>query len=145
MYNVSVIDLFNGFSKFVALHYALSHRDDTEYWRALNDREFKDPVSNDPYTPYATKSGAFYNMVYRYMEEWVHNYGIGGITYIATGMNVKMMNDARIQNMSFKWKRDYLAEIDAVNKVWEVKKARWAKAAESAPTLFSYLNETFYN
>jgi hypothetical protein len=83
-------------------------------------------------------------MTWRYMDEWVHNYGIGGITYIATGMDVRMMNDSRIANMSYRYKRDYLQEITVVDKVWENKKARWAKAAESAPTLNQYLKDTFY-
>ena len=144
MYNVNVRDMFDGFSKFVALHYALSHRDDTPYWRAINIKEFKDSVSNDPYTPYQTKSGAFYNMVWRYMDEWVHNYGVGGITYIATGMDVRMMNDARIANMSYRTKRNYFAEIEAVNKAWELKKLRWGTAAKNAPTLKQYLENTFY-
>jgi hypothetical protein len=78
------------------------------------------------------------------MEEWNHQYGMGGITYIATGMNICMMNDARIQNMSYRYKRNYLAEIDAVDKIWDVKKARWAKAAESAPTLKQFLEDKFY-
>jgi hypothetical protein len=83
-------------------------------------------------------------MGWRYMEEWVHNYGISGITYIATGMDVRMMNDARIANMSFRYKRDYLQEITVVDKVWENKKARWKKAADSSPTLKQYLEDTFY-
>lgn len=144
MYNVSIRDMFDGFSKFVALHYALSHRDDTDYWKAINNKQFTDAYSNDPYTPYQTKAGAFYNMAWRYMEEWVHNYGMGGITYIATGMEVRMMNDARIMDMTYRWKRNYLAEIDAVDKIWSNKKARWNKAAEIAPTLKEYLEETFY-
>jgi tryptophan halogenase len=144
MYNVSIRDLFDGFSKFVALHYALSHRDDTLYWKNINSKQFTDTSSDDPYTPYQVKTGAFYNMVHRYMEEWHHQYGMGGITYIATGMDVRMINDARIMNMSYRFKRDYLAEIDAVDKIWDIKKARWTKAAESAPTLKQYLEETFY-
>ena len=144
MYNVSVRDLFDGFSKFVALHYALSHRDDTPYWKAINVKEFKDTKSNDPYTPYQTKAGAFYNMGWRYMEEWVHNYGMGGITYIATGMNVRMMNDARIEDMSYRYKRDYFSEIEDIDRAWDIKKARWNKAAETAPTLKQYLEDTFY-
>jgi hypothetical protein len=78
------------------------------------------------------------------MDEWVHNYGMGGITYIATGMNVRMMNDARIANMTFRYKRNYLAEIDAIDKSWDIKKARWNKAAESCPTLKQYLEDNFY-
>jgi flavin-dependent dehydrogenase len=144
MYNVSVRDLFDGFSKFVALHYALSHRDDSLYWKEINNKQFKDTYSNDPYSPYQLKQGAFYNMSLRYMDQWFHNYGMGGITYIATGMNVCMMNDARILNMTYKHKRNYLAEIDAIDKIWDTKKARWNKSAESSPTLKQYLEDNFY-
>ena len=28
----------NGFAKFVALHYALSHREDSDYWKEINGR-----------------------------------------------------------------------------------------------------------
>lgn len=144
MYNVSVRDLFDGFAKFVALHYALSHRDDTEYWKTISNKEFTDKYSNDPYTPYQSKSGAFFNMVWRYMEMWVHEYGDGGITYIATGMDLRMMNDARIASMSYRTKRNYLSEIDTINIIWETRKARWIKAAESAPTLKQFLEDKFY-
>jgi tryptophan halogenase len=144
MYNVSVRDLFDGFSKFVALHYALSHRDDTEYWKTISNKEFTDKYSNDPYTPYQSKSGAFFNMVWRYMEMWVHEYGAGGITYIATGMDLRMMNDARIANMSYRTKRNYLSEIDTINNIWETRRARWIRAAESAPTLKQFLEDKFY-
>jgi hypothetical protein len=59
-------------------------------------------------------------------------------------MDVRMMNDARIANMSYRFKRDYLTEINAVDKVWDLKKARWNKAAQGAPTLKQYLEDTFY-
>ena len=84
-------------------------------------------------------------MTWRYMQEWSHPYGMGGITYIATGMDIRMMNDARIANMSYRYKRDYFAEIEAVDKVWETRKARWNKAAEVAPTLHAFLKENFYD
>jgi tryptophan halogenase len=144
MYNVSTRDLFDQFSKFVALHYALSHRDDTEYWKDINTKEFKDEISNDPYTPSRTKAGAFYDIIWRYMEEWFHPYGMAGITYISTGMNLQMINDNRIANMTYRYKRDYLSEADAISEIWENKKAKWNKAAESSPSLKEFLEDTFY-
>jgi tryptophan halogenase len=144
MYNVSVRDLFDGFSKFVALHYALSHRDDTPYWKTIKNKDFKDPISNDPYTPYQAKRGAFYNMTQRYMEDWFHPYEQGGITYIATGMNVNMINKTRFQKMEYTHKRDYLSEINSVDAVWKLKKLKWNKNASICPTLFEFLSKTFY-
>jgi hypothetical protein len=55
-----------------------------------------------------------------------------------------MINDARFANLSFRDKRDFLAEINVVDNIWDTKKARWAKAAESAPTLKQFLEDKFY-
>jgi len=145
MYNVSVRDLFDNFSKFVALHYALSHRDDSQYWREINNKQFKDSLSEDPHTPYRSKSGAFYDMIWRYMEEWAHPYGNAGITYIATGMNLQMFNHSRILNMSYRHKRNYLFEYQNVSNNWERNKAKWAKNAELSQSLFAFLKENFYD
>jgi hypothetical protein len=39
-FNVECKRFFNGFTEFVAMHYALSHRDDTEYWRDISNKSF---------------------------------------------------------------------------------------------------------
>ena len=144
MYNVNTRNLFDNFSKFVALHYALSHRDDTPYWKAINSKEFKDVKSNDPYTPNATKSNSFFDIIFRYMETWVHPFGVDGITYIATGMNLEMMNDNRIQNLSYRTRKNYYQEISEISNAWEVRKAKWLKMSQSSPTLYEYLKENYY-
>jgi hypothetical protein len=144
MYNVSVQDLFDNFAKFVALHYALSHRDDTEYWRTIKNKKFEDE-HGDPYHPYAGRTDAFYNIGWRYMNEWGHpkQYN-SGITYVATGMNLMMMNRARVQNLQYRSNTDILKETDYVAEAWEVKKQRWAREAANSPTLENYLYEKFY-
>jgi tryptophan halogenase len=139
MYNTSVRELFETFARFVALHYALSHRDDTEYWKAINRKDF---VSSIPY-PEINNIHGFYNMVWRYMNEWGHPLSPAGITYIATGMNVRMFNEARIMNLSYR-KGDLREIAENAISVWEQNKNNWLHAAENSETLYSFLNNNFY-
>ena len=45
-FNTNCIGFFNSFVAFVAMHYALSHRDDTEYWRDISKKSFVDNSIN---------------------------------------------------------------------------------------------------
>lgn len=143
MYNISVRTLFDNFSRFVALHYALSHRDDTEYWKDIKNKSFTG-WDGDPYTPYLGKADAFSNMIWRYMDEWGHPYGNQGITYIATGMNVFMINASRFMNLSYRTNKDLVEDVNAACAVWDQRKIKWKKAANVAPTLKTFLEENFY-
>lgn len=144
MYNISVRNLFDKFAKFVALHYALSHRDDTDYWKSIKETSFSDKFG-DPYTPYGNRNPGFYNLIWRYMEEWGHPWNQNdGIIYISTGMELNMMNDARIQDYEYRTKKNLKKELKDVIEVWENNKARWTKAAEKSPSLENYLKNKFY-
>lgn len=144
MYNESVYDQFNDFAKFVTLHYALSKRDDTPYWKEIANKNFRDPVNKDPESKNNLRIATFYNMIWRYMENWGHPFGMGGMTFIAVGQRVNMMNERRIQLIEFTEKRSLKNEVDKVNTVWEFNKARWKKAADNSPTLYEYLRDTYY-
>jgi len=39
-FNIGCKKFFDGFTEFVAMHYALSHRDDTKYWRDISNKSF---------------------------------------------------------------------------------------------------------
>ena len=41
-FNVECKRFFDEFTEFVAMHYALSHRDDTKYWKDISNRSFYD-------------------------------------------------------------------------------------------------------
>ena len=144
MYNEMVHDQFNDFAKFVVLHYALSKRDDTPYWQAIANKEFRDPVTNEPHTNNSLRIATFYEMIWRYMINWGHPFGMGGITYIAVGQHVKMLNPRRVESIEYAHKRDLRKELNVINDIWEAKKARWQRAADNSPTLYQYLKDTFY-
>jgi hypothetical protein len=140
MYNTSTRELFDTFSRFVALHYSLSHRTDTEYWRAISKKDFAGAL---PY-PVNEATDAFYNMHWRYMSEWGHPSGPAGITYIATGLNINMLNDARIMNLSSRYGVNLKDITDRAANTWEAKKNKWKVSAEKSESLNSFLRNNFY-
>jgi tryptophan halogenase len=144
MYNASTRTMFEGFAKFVALHYALSHRDDTPYWKAISKKHFADK-SDDMFAPYILKSSSFYDMAYRYLDAWGHPVGNAGITYIATGMNVPMVNEQRYEQVQFEEPDINIFEkTKEYIRLWEERKAKWYRNAVNSPTLEEYLYHTFY-
>jgi tryptophan halogenase len=143
MYNVSIRDLFDSFAKFVALHYALSHRDDTEYWQAIQEREFRDR-NNDPVSQFNNRAGSFYHFTHNYMEEWGYHTHSGGIPYIGTGMNFMMFNENRIQSLETRFGYDMERLALGVKHRDDIAIAQWKMIADQSPTLENYLYEKFY-
>jgi tryptophan halogenase len=144
MYNSSAKTLFESFTKFVSLHYLLSHRDDTEYWKNIkNGNQIN--IQDEVYDRYYYKSGAFYDLVQRYMDHGKHPLDRAGITYIATGMNLNMMNNSRAENEYFTTKIPLKQIADFCNADWELKKQKWKNNAQNAPSLYEYLKNTYFD
>ena len=144
MYNVAVREQFDSFAKFVALHYALSHRDDTAYWQAIQDKSFSDK-HGDPYFPYVGKTDEFANMKWRYMDQWGHPKNDNkGIVYISTGMNFKMLNARRIQELEQMLDKNLLNEVDFLFAQQEQKRQNWKWAASQSPSLDQFLENTYH-
>jgi len=145
MYNISIRDMFDDFAKFVSLHYALSHRDDTEYWRDIQTRQFCDK-HGDPYFPYIGRTDAYYNMSWRYMTEWGHpkDSVMNGITYISTGMHVFMMNKYRVDDLEYRTGRNFEIEINSIVEQWEQLKNNWQKISAESLSLYDYLKQEIH-
>ena len=143
MYNVSVRNQFDSFAKFVSLHYALSHRNDTKYWQAIQEKSFSDQ-SGDPYSPYAIRTDNFFDVAVRYMEQWSHSNEDSGVPFIATGLHMFMMNSSRVEHLNYKWKIDLKKEIDNIDKIWEARKEQWLEHSKNCFTLEKYLKLKFY-
>ena len=144
MYNSSTRNMFEGFSKFVSLHYMLSHRDDTEYWKSIKNNSLQDDP-DEIYSPYVFKAQGFYDMAYRYLDAWSHPVGNAGITYIATGMNLNMSNLARVSQDSYDSGIDQIHIANQAASIWEFRKAKWKRNADRALLLSDYLSKTFHN
>jgi flavin-dependent dehydrogenase len=81
-FNYACKRIFKTFAEFVALHYALSHRDDTDYWRyCLNKSWSKELINLNPSHIEGLLSAA-YNREVRFHHDY-----LGGIHCIAAGMH----------------------------------------------------------
>lgn len=142
MFNYSVKTQFRQLFEFVSMHYALSQRSDTEYWK---------DVTNKNYTEY------FYtlenNKLYRYGGGFsdtaynsIFNWGLSdrGIQPIAAGMNYFPYTDLRLK---FQQYAEEISLLSILPPYWEEKereKLKWKKYAESQPSLYQYLKDNIH-
>jgi len=143
----SCVKQFRVFAEFVALHYALSHRDDTPYWVANGKREYSKDIIDQNYIPYSginEMTGFAHAVESRYTN---FNYGsdLAGSHCIFSGMNYFATDMATIiSNNHPKPDPEYLdAMFDAATLNIELKKKRWADAVKDAPVLYDYLRERY--
>lgn len=132
-FNMTCRRMFRGFAEFVALHYALSDRTDTQYWKDIQNREY--PVEQF----FADPKGEFQYSIVSKMET-NHYETIGGLHCIATGMgwyptSVERIKYALSDMTNEKLKEEWQPSIDRMNK----RKVEWKKYSQKCPTLFEYL------
>lgn len=147
IYNVQVNNQFAGFAKFVALHYALSHRDDTEYWKNISNTSFIG-LDGDPYSDYYSKTDNFYSFSFSYLDAWSFphpNVSNGGIPYIATGLKISTINPSRVSHLETQFpERNLKEEAKQLSEQFNTMRTKWLNAASTAPSLYQYLKDNFY-
>jgi tryptophan halogenase len=133
-YNRSTRHLFQNFSEFVALHYAFSKRNDTEYWKANNARVYDKNMTD----LIPTEAVGFVDYTERKMFHGQFQVNKGMI-WIATGMNHHIVDEINVLEKEWQvgkpLKSVYAESFTAI----EMNKARWWKAAESELSLCDWL------
>ena len=140
MYNSTIRLVFDDLAAFIALHYALSNRRDTEYWRDISERTF------DPSVEYPSASTAvgFQDFSHKYMIQNRHN-EFNGIHYIATGMRYYPIKNIELENYKHQNPGlDYEMVINHFSNNRDMWKKSWEDFAEKSPTLYEYLKDTHY-
>lgn len=141
LFNSTTRSLFKNFSEFVGLHYALSHRDDTPYWKAVTSNVYsEDMVKSLPY-----RSHGYNNFQDIYMQSLDYNNLVAGINYVSTGMGYFLVDDYIMQMKEFyNPEQEYDMIAQTLRQNFEERKNRWLKAAEKELTMYEYLNKKFY-
>ena len=137
-YNIACRRMFRGFAEFVAMHYALSNRTDTEYWRDIQKRNYKIEEK--------FLDNSDFQLAFRNKMEANYWHPTGGIPCIATGMDwfpttLETIQYAHLQTNTEYWKKEW----SEVSKHFEKRKRKFKKLAKSCPTLYDYLKENIYN
>jgi hypothetical protein len=144
MYNSNTRQMFESFSRFVSLHYLLSHRNDSEYWRNIKNQSFPDSL-DEINSPYLFKIYGFNDLIDKYLNLWHFPFDNAGITYIATGMRMMMMNQSRVQEEINAYEINPKEIVDRACTIWEKRKKRWDEEAKKSPILYEYLKKEFYD
>jgi tryptophan halogenase len=140
VFNTACIGMFRNFSEFVALHYALSVRDDTEYWRENSNRVYDtNMIDLKPTTHVGFKDLQMKKMVTSDPGSFKE-----GIPWISVGMNYPVLDQVDQKLHEF---------YDGVNhkQLWlpqfiefDIRKHKWNLAAERELSLFQYLKKYIY-
>jgi hypothetical protein len=127
---------FKSFAEFVALHYTLSHRDDTEYWKAIQNQNWLKPDAD-------TRKNAWGLLASARLHE--HSFRqTGGIHCIAAGMHYSPteMTEAQWQFLSNELllQRQWEPFIAKMNK----RQALWKHFADQADNTYDFLKRYIY-
>jgi len=133
-FNYQCKHMFKEFSEFVGLHYALSHRDDTEYWKNCLNKTWDNSLINLKSRAFSGFKEAAYKRTYNFKYD-----SYSGLQAIAAGMHWAPTDKiSLIQNGNFKEKdleKEFKECINNLNKRKELCK----QLVKEKPSLFSVL------
>lgn len=137
VYNVGCKIMFDSFAHFVSLHYALSHRQDTPYWKDITNKMFKDmqDVSH-------LETSGYFDLASKKFGSGVHDL-VSGMNCVATGLNFFLFNETDLLNNPVLHMNVLDAPIKEFDKKVRLFKLKWETEAALAPTLYEYLKDKY--
>ena len=142
-YNFATKQMFRNFAEFVAMHYSLSHRDDTKYWQDIQEREY----SSDLVNVKPSLNNGFIKAASDKFNEYNFTSGIhGGFHCVSMGMNnfpteMESIGAATLQTDINFHKPGWL---HAIKKLEDKKKTK-KEIIKEFPKFYDYLKDNFYN
>jgi tryptophan halogenase len=148
-FNYIVHGIMDGFKHFVAYHYTLSARRDTEYWRHVTEEIVMEPRMHDP----ATKElpNQVVEMATRLLQS--HNVPgdphMGGMPDILVGMQTLPTNTITLDIVGgiLESRQGQKPEFfsQQTQEYWNQKKDYIRRIAETAPSHYQYLKDNIYD
>lgn len=139
-FNWACRTMFDGFAQFVALHYSLSNRDDTEYWRDVGSRHYCDVDKS--LTKGVSRNDAF---IHTYESKFnTTRFGDDGINAVATGLNYFPTDLHHIHSLNATG-ANLAEEFQQIAKNLMTKKKIWDYIAAECPTVYDFTKERIYH
>jgi len=138
--------IFKGFEEFVGLHYALSTRNDTEYWKANNERVWEESLYTfKPKIMLGYLQAALQrNMQSEFPVDPMDRPGKYGLHYIAAGLNWCPMDLPNLINLTHKSKEEIRQRMEPFIKKLTERKQQWNKEVENFPSYHDFIQENYY-
>ena len=143
------IDSFNfafreqivGFKDFISLHYALTMRNDTPYWKKVSENI---TYSQKMYDFEPSLSNGYTDLAYKNIRSRHYGGDMSGIVYIAAGMGYNPLDSSRVEFLNKRYNEDVDASLTALNE-WEKHKVEVLKVIDKLPTHYQFLKDTIYD
>ena len=145
-FNYALKNIYYGHANFVAMHYALSSRDDTPYWQDVTERVRIDPTVNNSLN-YETDMGE--NLELLYYATSAHKYhqfreGNAGFQCISAGMNYSPI-DAKVHEALGKLKGfDPEMHCNRLHELYRETQQKYINYADTLPSLYEYLSQSIH-
>jgi len=139
-YNWACRTMFDSFAQFVAMHYSMSHRDDTEYWRDVGRRNYCD-VKDSLHKGISRNESFINSYECKFKFAQLNDDGINaiatGLHYFPTDMhNIHCMTDVGV---------NLAEEFEGIVKKLDIKKDIWDHMASKCQTVYDFLKERIYH
>jgi flavin-dependent dehydrogenase len=145
MYNTQVWEMFDSFAKFVALHYAMSHRGSTKYWQDSQNRSYTEERNAQHFTQYHQRTNSFYQAGRKFFDVWENHNDLDGIVYISAGMNYRPMSGTRLAAFEdFNGKDGVREKSKNMYQEWNKRRDGWEKVAKNSTPVVEYMQKNFY-
>jgi flavin-dependent dehydrogenase len=133
-FNYQCKHMFKEFSEFVALHYALSHRNDTDYWKNCNNKSWEKSLINLEPVGLSGMNRAVWQKTYDF------KFGSeGGLHCIAAGMHWAPTNEVSIIKYGRFNKETLEKEFEGCINNLNERKELCEQLVKEKPSLFSVL------
>ena len=138
-YNKETYWFFKNFAEFVALHYAFSIRNDTNYWRDITSKTFDETMYDN--IKYDTISFSDISHKKHYTSVLDPK---AGVTYVSIGMNYLVMDKVTMKTNEFwtldTYKNDYQNSFIRM----DINKKNWQTFAIEQHSLYKYLKDNIH-
>lgn len=139
-YNYICKKMFLSFSKFVALHYALSHRDDTPYWKAAGKRVYEPLIQKFDHKPI---SSTFLDIISQKWEQY--SYDNTGVNAVFTGLNSFATDpESLLAYNPFSTEEYWNERFKQAAEHLDNKKIQWKELVKNEPIMYDLLKQRIY-
>lgn len=141
-YNFTVENVLMGFRDFVSMHYGLSMREDTEYWRWCTQQNHYQPGMFDKYP---LKEGGWTSLLSNLTLTNSYPDNMAGATFITAGMGIRSVSTPAIIQSLYKLHRVPPGYLENVKEGYLEYKRRVEKYIQTLPTHYEFLLEHIYH
>lgn len=141
MYNYACDYEIESFKEFVAAHYALSKREDTEYWQWCTNATQYRPDTSDQVV---RRTMTWENLTAQYLLKPIVTEDTAGLNYIAAGMGYTAASKHYIDFFYYHNGHDYKSDLEDRRKAWKQKESEILEKVKALPSHYEYLLKNIY-